>query len=281
MIPPALRSITRRSVGKENVIIEPRQRNTAAAICLAALTIKRKSGENSIMHVMPADHLIKPRSSFIRALSFSHRFCMQGYCVTYGIPPRRPDTGYGYIKVGTPLTIAGSLQAFHGLAFTEKPTRAVARRYVRSKRYLWNSGIFSFGVGTILTEIRKHTPRVFQGVTRYMATRDKKYFEEVPNISIDYAVMEKSDRLCVVRGNFSWDDVGSWLALERYFVKDGHKNIVRGDVKGLEIKDSIIYTSAMPCRVYGIKGLIVVASPHGVLVCAKENAPDLKRLLNA
>jgi mannose-1-phosphate guanylyltransferase len=229
---------------------------------------------------MPADHLITPRSAFIRALSFSHRFCIHGHCVTYGIPPRRPDTGYGYIKVGTPLTASGSLQAFRGLAFTEKPTRARARQYVRSKKYLWNSGIFSFSAGTILAEIRKHTPRIYQGVTRYVATRNKKHFEKVPNISIDYAVMEKSDRLCIIQGNFLWDDVGSWLALERYFVKDSRQNIVRGDVKSLEIKDSIIYTSTMPCRVYGIKGLIIVTSPHGVLVCAKDKAPDLKRLLN-
>jgi mannose-1-phosphate guanylyltransferase len=280
VIPEKLRSITRRYADRENFIIEPARRNTAAAVCLAALTIEKKNGANSILHVMPADHLIQPRTAFIKALAFSHHLCEQGYCVTYGIRPTHPETGYGYIKIGRRLEKAGPLQAFKGLAFTEKPTRSIARRYLRTKKYLWNSGIFSFSVDTILREIKKHAPRIFQGTAKYLATKQKKYFKRIPDMSIDYAVMEKTNHLCIVQATFSWDDVGSWLALERYFTKDGHGNILKGNVKGLEIKDSIIYTSNMPCKVYGIEGLIIVTSPHGVLVCSKEKTPDLKRLLN-
>lgn len=230
---------------------------------------------------MPADHLIQPQTRFVKTLAFSQQFCKQDYCVTYGIPPARPETGYGYIKIGKLLAKKSSCQAFKGLSFTEKPNQQKARRYMHARTYLWNSGIFSFKADTILSEIKIHAPRVYQGVEKYLATKQKRYFKRIPNISIDYAVMERSDRLCIIQGSFSWDDVGSWLALERYFAKDSSRNILKGDVKGLEIKDSIIYTSDIPCKVYGIQGLIVVVSPHGVLVCSKDKAPDLKRLMNA
>jgi mannose-1-phosphate guanylyltransferase len=167
------------------------------------------------------------------------------------------------------------------VGFTEKPKPVTARRYLRSKKYVWNSGIFSFRITTILNEIEHHAPKIYKGVHRYLESGNAAYFRKVPNTSIDYAVMEKSKRLCVVRSTFSWDDVGSWLAFERYFKKNIHGNICKGNIKGLEIKDSIIYTSNIPCKVYGIKGLIVVVSRHGVLVCSKDKAPDLKRLMNA
>jgi mannose-1-phosphate guanylyltransferase len=281
VIPQHLKRIARDYATGKNIIIEPEQRNTAAAICLAALHVQKHHGPASIIHVMPADHLIRPRKAFQKTLLFSHSLCRQGYCVTYGITPSRPETGYGYIKTGASLGIKGRLQAFKGLAFTEKPTRRTAQRYLRSKKYLWNSGIFSFRVSTILEEMKTHAPRVYQGVSRYFTTKQKDHFKRVPNTSIDYAVMEHSDRLCIVQGIFSWDDVGSWLALERYFSKGVSGNILKGNIKGLAMQDSIIYTSDIPCRVYGIKGLIIVVSPDGVLVCSKDHAPDIKRLLNA
>ena len=281
VIPQSLRSVTRANTGKENIIIEPQRRNTAAAICLAALHIQKNHGPKSIIHVMPADHMIQPKSSFIKTLTFSHRYCKQGYCVTYGIQPDRPETGYGYIKIGKLLDKNRYGKAYKGLSFTEKPSHGVARRYLRTGKYLWNSGIFSFQAATIIGEIKNHAPQVYQGVIRYFKTKQRRYFERVPHISIDYAVMEKSDQLCIIQGTFSWDDVGSWLALERYFPKDAAGNILKGDIKGLEIDDSIIYTSDIPCKAYGIRGLIIVVSPHGVLVCSKDKAPDLKRLMNA
>jgi mannose-1-phosphate guanylyltransferase len=280
VVPKHLRGISRRYVSRKNLIIEPEQRNTAAAVCLAAMKIHKQRGDG-ILHIMPADHIIKSRAAFTQTLKSSHELCSEGYVVTYGITPDRPETGYGYIRLGKRIKTRRTTQAFMALGFTEKPGRATARRYIRSKKHLWNSGIFSFRITTILKETQRHAPAVYRGVHRYVESGEIAYFKKVPNISIDYAVMEKSKQLCVIRSKFSWDDVGSWLAFERYFKKSTLGNICIGDVKGLEIQDSIIYTSDIPCKAYGVKGLIIVVSPHGVLVCSKEKAPDLKRLMNA
>lgn len=265
-------------MGKEQIIIEPMRRNTAAAICLAAVTLKHRYGDG-IMHVMPADHLIYPDKNFIAALKFSRRFAEDDYLVTYGIEPDRPETGYGYIKIGNKISSHNRLHAFQGLSFTEKPSLKKARRYLRSGDYLWNSGIFTFRINKILEEMEYFIPGVYNGINKFVKTKNKKHFRNIPDISVDYGVMEKTEKLCIIKGDFKWDDVGSWLALERYFKKDGNKNIFIGDAKGLEISNSIMYTCDSPLRVYGVKGLIIVVSPNGVLVCKKEKAPDLKKLL--
>lgn len=277
IVPEQLRKITRAHVGKTRIIVEPERRNTAAAICLAAFHLRKRYGDG-IMHVMPADHLITPGTDFLRALKVGQRLARTGCLVTYGITPERPETGYGYVRTGRKISTGNAASVYQGLSFTEKPTRARARRYLKSGKYFWNSGIFTFGVQTILCEMKRRIPRVYQGVQEYSTTGKSKHFKRIPDISIDYGVMEKSDKFCIVKGNFKWDDVGSWLALARYFKKDDHGNIHIGNVKGLAIYNSIMYTSDTPLRVYGADNLIIVVSPHGVLVCSKDKAPDLKNL---
>jgi mannose-1-phosphate guanylyltransferase/mannose-6-phosphate isomerase len=279
IIPKELKKLTAKYAGKENTVIEPLRRNTAPAICLAAMTLRGKFGDG-VMHVMPADHLISPRTAFISALQYGQRLAEKGYLVTYGIKPMRPETGYGYIRLGAEIGRCRKNKSFHGAGFTEKPDKAKARSYVRSKRYLWNSGIFSFSIGTILDEIEKFVPTVHQGVASFLKNGRIDHFRRVPDISIDYGVMEKSDRLCVVQGTFKWDDVGSWLALERYFPKDNKSNITVGDVRVIKAENSIMYSREFPLRVYGVKDLIIVVSQHGILVCKKEHAQELKKLLN-
>lgn len=278
IIPKELKRLTLIHVGKEQTIIEPMRRNTAPAICLAAMVLHKKHGDG-IVHIMPADHLITPQKSFRAALRYAEYYAVRGYLVTYGIQPDRPETGYGYIKIGKKLGARGKIRAFCGEGFTEKPSLRTARRYLRTRRYLWNSGIFTFRIEHILDELRSCAPDVYKGVAQYVKTGNKKYFRRVPSISIDYAVMEKSSNICVIKGSFAWDDVGSWRALERYFRQDKRGNIFLGDVRTLETEDSILYTHGLPLKAYGVKGLIVVVSPHGVLVCHKEKAPYLKNLL--
>ncbi len=277
IIPKELKRLTYKYFGRPRIIVEPIRRNTAPAICLAAMTLRREYGDG-VLHVMPADHLISPNRNFVAALKSGQKLAERGYLVTYGINPTRPETGYGYVRIGKKMNTVSSVKAFKGEGFTEKPSLIKAKKYVKSKRYLWNSGIFSFRIKNILDEIEYFIPKVYRGVKRFMDTRKKVYFQRVPNISIDYGVMENSKNLCVLKGNFMWDDVGSWLALERYFKKDRKGNICIGKIKGLEIEDSIMYTYGMPVKAYGIKGLIIVASPGGVLVCKKDKAPDLKKL---
>jgi mannose-1-phosphate guanylyltransferase/mannose-6-phosphate isomerase len=278
IIPKELKTLTLKYIGKEHTVIEPVRRNTAPAICLAAMSLRRRYGDG-ILHIMPADHLINPHKDFIAALKFSESLVRKGYIITYGIKPDHPETGYGYLKIGHTIARRNRISALQGKGFTEKPSLAKAKKYIKTKHYLWNSGIFSFSIERILEEIEHFVPEVYNGVMKYLKTKKKSYFQRIPNISIDYAVMEKSRRFCVVQGNFRWDDVGSWLALERYFKKDKYGNILIGNTKGLEIYDSIMYTNSVPLKAYGIKGLIVVVSPGGVLVCKKEKAPALKKLL--
>lgn len=230
------------------------------------------------MHVMPADHLIRPRKAFISALKYGQRLAEDGYLVTYGIRPDRPETGYGYLKLGRKMGTQGRNNSYAGAGFTEKPDKKRARQYVRSHSYLWNSGIFTFSIDTILGEIKRYVPEVYDGVERFIVKRKIRHFERVPDISIDYGVMEKSRRLCVVEGTFGWDDVGSWLALERYFKKDGKRNVLIGDARGVQMEDMIMFSQDVPLRAYDVKGLIVIVSPYGVLVCKKDRAQDLKRL---
>ncbi len=281
IIPEELKCITKRIVRKGRIMIEPVRRNTAPAICLAAMKLKEEYGEG-VMHIMPADHLIPNRRRFITHLKFGEHLAEDGYLVTYGINPTRPETGYGYIRIGEELARDRSrIVAYQGKGFTEKPNLQRARVYLRKRAFLWNSGIFTFKISDIIREVKHHIPDVYNKIKEYLRTGRKRYFEDIREISIDYGVMEKAERFCVIKADFFWDDVGSWLALERYFKGDRFKNIFVGDALGLDSRDLIVYSYNIPIRVYGIKGLVVVACPRGVLVCEKGRAPDIKNLLRA
>lgn len=278
IIPAALSRITRRHTRRETIIIEPLRRNTAAAICLAAKSIFLQHGD-SIVHVMSVDHIIEPARAFNEALSFGTKLALAGYLVTYGITPDRPETGYGYIKVGRKIVSYRHHTAYQVVAFKEKPTLPVARRYLANRRYLWNAGIFTMRISVLLHEMKCLAPRVLTAVEKYLATGRAGQFARAPDIAIDYAVMERSKRLAVVRSTFRWDDVGSWLALERFFPADAAGNIRLGDAQGLDITNSIMYTTGIPIRAYGIQDLIVVATPDGILICHKSKAALIKNLL--
>lgn len=279
VIPEELKGITKKYVGGENLIIEPARKNTAPAIALCAMRLKNKFGDG-IIHIMPADHIIKEKDKFINCLQYGENMAENGFLVTYGIMPNRPETGYGYIKIGNKISERRGIIGFYGKGFFEKPSLTKAREYLKTGKYLWNSGIFTYRISTVLEEIKRFVPDVYEGVEKYLRFKDRRYFDRIPGISIDYGIMEKSKNICVIKANFTWDDVGTWLALERYFKKDKDNNIFLGDVLGLETFGSIVYTNTVPVRVYGIKGLIVVVSPEGVLVCRKEKAPELKKLFS-
>ncbi|MCX7994493.1 MAG: sugar phosphate nucleotidyltransferase [candidate division WOR-3 bacterium] len=279
VIPEELKNITRKFVGNENLIIEPARKNTAPAICLGAMILKERYGDG-VIHIMPADHIIMKKEEFLKCLKYGEEMAKEGFLVTYGIVPKRPETGYGYIKIGHAIKKKEGLTSYYGEKFTEKPSLARANQYIKTKRYLWNSGIFTYRITTILDEIKKYIPEVYEGVLNYLKYENKRYFEDIPAISIDHGVMEKSCKICVVKSDFGWDDVGTWLALERYFKKDDQKNISIGNVVTLETRDSIIFSDNIPVKVWGVNGLVIVASPYGILVCKKEKIPELKVLIS-
>ncbi|MEO0164865.1 MAG: sugar phosphate nucleotidyltransferase [candidate division WOR-3 bacterium] len=278
IIPQELEKITRRFVGNENLIIEPDRKNTAPAICLGAMILKQKYGDG-IIHVLPADHIINDRKKFLRYLHAGAKMAEEGFMVTYGIIPERPETGYGYIKIGRIINECNGIVSFYGERFTEKPSLNKAIQYLKTKKYLWNSGIFTFRIINLLDEMKTLLPEVYQGVEDYLKFKNKRFFAAIPAISIDYGLMEKTRRICVIKSDFGWDDVGTYLALERYFKKDKNDNIAIADVVALDTQDSIIYSDNVPVRVWGVKGLVIVASPRGVLVCKKTRVPELKKLI--
>lgn len=278
IIPAALSCITRGYTRGEPMIIEPLRRNTAAAICLAAKSILRRHGD-SILHVMSVDHIIEPARVFIEALGFGTDLAVSGYLVTYGVTPNRPETGYGYIKIGKKIVSYRRHTAYQVVSFKEKPPRAIARRYLADRRYLWNAGIFTMRISVLLDEMKRLAPRVLTAVEKYLATGRTSQFARAPDISIDYAVMERSKRLAIIRSHFRWDDVGSWLALERFFPADAEGNVRLGDAQGIDVANSIMYSTGIPIRAYGIQNLIVVATPDGILVCHKSKAALIKNLL--
>lgn len=186
-----MRKLTRKFCGRERVIVEPVGRNTAPAICLAALVLLRRHGDG-VMHVMPADHLIEPKRDFLKTIKYGTRLAERGSLVTYGVKPDRPETGYGYIRVGPKMKDFRGVAAYRVDAFMEKPGLARARAYLKSGKYLWNAGIFTLGIRTVLAEIKKFAPGIYRGVEKYLATGDPKFFSRIPDISIDYAVMEKA-----------------------------------------------------------------------------------------
>lgn len=269
-------------VSSENIIAEPFGKNTAPAIGIAAAYIN-KEAPGSIMVVLPADHLIKRDKEFKNNMLTAARVANQGYLVCFGIKPTRPETGYGYIRCKKLKT----QNVFEIAEFIEKPPLRLAKKFIKSKIYLWNSGIFVFRTAAILKSFEEFLPKFYKDLLEFsshIGKRDevsakKRLYEKAPNKSIDYAVMEKAENICVIKAGFLWDDVGSWLALERQFKKDNRGNIVFGKYYGFLTKNSIIYSDSGVIATLGIDDLIIVKDRDVVLVTKKKNAAQIKKLV--
>ena len=281
---PLLRQQTR--PGRSSLLLEPCGRNTAPAIGLAAAWLSSKEPD-SVMLVLPADHVIEPRHEFERSVRLAARLAQDGMLVTFGIPPTRPDTGYGYVQVGDRLAGRGRLTAHRVRAFKEKPGLATARRYVRQGSFLWNSGMFVWRVDAILDAFRRFMPGYRRELDRFRAavgTRREAaalrvLYDRAPSTSIDYAVMEKAENVAAVRATFAWDDVGSWLALERHSPKDRDGNVRRGFCYAPGSERCIILSDSGLVAAVGVAELVVVRAGDAVLVCSRDRLGDLKPLL--
>jgi mannose-1-phosphate guanylyltransferase len=285
----------------ENVLVEPCARNTAPCVGLAALHVARRDPEG-IMAMLPADHHVARRAAFRDALAAAAAVAEQGAITTIGVRPARPETGYGYLKVGprmppprrTPSkgngslrrSPRGTLQPHRVDCFVEKPDAATAARYLARGDYLWNSGIFVFRADVILEEIRRAMPTLGDQLdvigaalgTPRAARVLKKVFPECPSISIDYGVMEKSDRIAVIPADFGWSDVGSFAALSEVRTRDAHGNVAEGDALILDGKDNVAI--AHPGRLLAMVGLddvIAVDAGDAVLVCRRDRAQDVRK----
>lgn len=264
------------------IILEPAGRNTAPAIALAALL----APADAALLVMPSDHVIADRDAFHTAIHTAAPLVDQGWLVTFGITPDAPETGYGYIKVGEPIA-AG----VHRVArFVEKPKRDVAEAMIASGDHAWNGGIFLFRADAFLAALAQHRPDILDACRTAMeqATRDgvrllpdAEAFKASPSDSIDYAVMEKSDRVAVVPVTMGWSDVGSWDALHAISAPDAGGNVVEGDAIVLDARNCLVRSDGARIAMVGVEDLIVVASGDDILILPRGRSQDVKLLLEA
>jgi mannose-1-phosphate guanylyltransferase len=277
-----------RELPAANFIVEPCARNTAPCVGLAALHVAARQ-KQGIVAMLPADHHIARPEAFRQAIAEAARLAALGHIVTIGIRPHAPETGYGYLKVGAKLPgrkAKGRGQAHKVERFVEKPDVVTAARYLADGHYLWNSGIFVFRADVILDEIRRAMPVLGEqldviqrsiGKPSYRKTLDR-VFPDCPSISIDYGVMEKSQRIAVVPAEFGWSDVGSFAALSEVRELDDLGNVLQGDAIVIDGHDNVVLGHGKrPVAVVGVDGLVVVDAGDAVLVVRKEKAQDVRK----
>ena len=272
---------------EENIILEPMAKNTAPCIGLASMYIKKKY-EDAVIVVLPSDHLIKFNSMFINTLKDAAETAEEGNnIVTIGITPNYPETGYGYINFGNEKPNSKNNDVYIVERFVEKPNIEKAKEYLLSGKYLWNSGMFVWKASTILGQFEKLLPDTYKGLLKIeesIGTEEadqvlETEFSKFKSESIDYGIMERAEDIYTIPGNFGWDDVGSWLALERFNRTNDSGNVVNGNVISIDTKNSIIQGSDKLIATVGVDNLIVVDTEDALLICKKESAQDIKRVL--
>ena len=268
------------------IVLEPVGRNTAPAVAVAALELAR-SEPDAVMLVLPSDHVVQDVAAFHAAVDVAAKLAAAGSLVTFGIKPEGPETGYGYIRRGAPLD--GS-SAFAVEAFVEKPERARAEAFLKDGGYDWNSGMFVLPVRAYLEELARFEPKVVEAVSRALSSArtdlsfvrlDKAGFETSPSISIDHAVMERTERAAVVACDIGWSDVGAWSALWSIGARDGDGNVLKGDVLARGLKDSYVRADGRLVAALGLKDVVIVDTADAVLVAAKDRVQEVKELVAA
>jgi mannose-1-phosphate guanylyltransferase len=264
-----------------SIILEPIGRNTAPAIALAAISVKT---EDPLMLVLAADHVIQDQFSFESSLKEAIPLAQAGKLVTFGVVPSEPNTGYGYIKKGK---TEGS--GFLVDKFVEKPSHSIAKEYLASGDYLWNSGMFLFKASRYLEELQKFRPDIFEACSSCMKNVasdldflrvEKSIFESTPSDSIDYAVMEKTDDAVVVPMDAGWSDIGSWSSLWEIEDKDKNNNVAKGDVILHKTKNTYVKTDGKLIVTIGANDLIITNTKDAILIAHRDLAQDVKEIVN-
>ena len=268
------------------ILLEPAGRNTAPAAAVAALTIAERD-PNGILMLLPADHVVTDQAAFAEAARRAVRAARDGHLVTFGIEPSRPETGYGYVRRGKPLY--GSEAVFAVARFVEKPDLTTAKSYVESGDYYWNSGMFAFSAAAFLAEMERLTPDILAACRAAMVEGRKESdffhlaagpFAQCRSISIDYAVMEHTDKAAVVPVEMGWSDIGAWDALWDIGGKDDAGNVTRGDVPCRGGRNAYLRSDGPLVAVVGVDDLVVVATRDAVLVSRRDKAQDVKKIVD-
>ena len=264
---------------EDNVILEPAGRNTAPAIALVMKYCqeKLKCAKDEVIFICPSDHIIEPVEKFAGYALRAEAAAKAGSIVTFGIKPGRPETGYGYIKKGS--RAPGNSGVCRVAKFAEKPDLKTAEKYLKNGNYYWNSGMFSFTIGTMLAEFRAHAPEISRrlGATLAKMLAD---FRNMPSISIDYAVMEKSKKAAVLPIDILWSDVGSWDSLPEVIKPDSDGNVKVGDVLALDTKRTIVMGENRLIATIGLKDLIIIDTVDALLVARRGQAQRVKEVVD-
>lgn len=267
----------------EKIILEPLARNTAPALAAASI-VACQNNDDPILLVLPADHIIKDTEKFKQAVEEGEKLAQAGNLVTFGVVPTKPHTGFGYIECGENI----SSQSFKIANFKEKPNVETANEFLEKGNYFWNSGMFMFKASVYLKELKKYAPIVAKGAENSVNNSkndldfmrlDENAFKACPNISIDYAVMEKTDKAVVVKFEADWCDVGSWSSLLEIGDKDLQGNVYKGDVIIEDTKNSYFYAPNRLVTAIGLNDIIVVDTKDALLIADKNKSEDVKLIV--
>jgi mannose-1-phosphate guanylyltransferase len=278
------REATRREcpdVPKDHVVAEPEMRNTAAAIGLAALRVRRADPEG-VMVVLPADHVIRPREKFVATFkAAAGRAGDEDVLICVGIKPTGPATGYGYIEAGDEVAQVDGYSVHKVGSFKEKPDAATAGSFIESGRYFWNAGTFVWKAATILEAFKKYLPQHYEILKELDRDGDPsaELYARFENVPIDIGIMEKASNVEVIPADFEWDDAGSWLALARLRPRDDDGNTVHGDFVGIDSRNCLVISPDHLVATIGLQDMIVVHTPDATLICPKSRAEEVKSIV--
>ncbi|HEV2131610.1 MAG TPA: sugar phosphate nucleotidyltransferase [Longimicrobiaceae bacterium] len=268
-----------------NVLTEPRAAGTAPALAWAAAELERRDPD-AVMISLHADHVIHPAERFRALLADTAELAVRHRRLfTIGAVPSRPETGYGYIRIGAALPAAGpddrsvETEGYEVASFVEKPNRDKAEEYLASGEYLWNTGLFIWRAGELLDQLERHTPELAPLIPILREGGTEEFFRRAPSISIDEGLLERSDRVGMVRASFAWDDVGAWDAVFRTRETDEAGNAAIGEAFPVESRGSVLYADDGPIVAFGVEDLIVVRASGITFVTHRERAAELKTLL--
>lgn len=275
-------------IPKQNIIIEPEGRNTTPCIALSAFVISRYY-KDANMVVLPSDHLIIDEDEFRNIVLNANKFIDENHeaIVTLGMSPTRPETGYGYIKLGAERQLLNKNQIIKVEAFVEKPNKDTAEKYLKEEKYLWNGGMFLWSINNILNQIRTYSSKTYEALQGIGEVKERELqnlidsnYVDTEAISIDYAVLEKADHIYVIPSSFGWDDVGSWEALDRYRQKDEYGNVYVGNSSIVNGQNNLVISSNQRVIVEGLNDIYVIENDGKIIVGRKDNVSNIRELKN-
>lgn len=273
---------------ESNIIAEPAAKNTGPAVGIMAAILHHKDPD-AVMLVLPADHFIAKGEEFRSLLQLAEDTIREDdFLLTLGIKPTYPETGYGYIEIAGEYKEVGDEKVFWVKSFKEKPDLETAQAYVASWRYVWNSGMFIWKTSTILNRFEKYAPEIYEGLMRYQKAIGTlkeveeltKVYKSFPSISVDYAILEKSERVLVIPADIGWSDIGSWGALYDLLSFDKGTNVVTGRHVGLDTYNSLIHGGSRLIATIGLDNIVVVDTDDVLLIMPRGRSQDIKKLLD-